>query len=84
MQERLSRRRKLEQRMEHDYTDVGVRVAPGAATELPVREGERGYSFRGSRLNKASTACWGERSSYRTRYTCSVMGISTSMRLASA
>ena len=29
----------LGQRMEHDYTDVGVRVAPGAATELPdVRE----------------------------------------------
>ncbi len=35
MQERLPRHWKLEQRMEHDYTDVGVRVAPGAATELP-------------------------------------------------
>jgi hypothetical protein len=23
--------------MEHDYKDVGVRVAPGAATELPSR-----------------------------------------------
>ena len=25
----------VEQRMEHDYTDVGVRVVPGATTELP-------------------------------------------------
>ncbi len=23
--------------MEHDYRDIGVRVAPGAATELPSR-----------------------------------------------
>ena len=26
---------KVEQRMEHDYRDVGVRVVPGATTELP-------------------------------------------------
>ena len=35
MQERLPRCRKLEQRKEHDYRDIGVRVAPGAAIELP-------------------------------------------------
>ncbi len=30
-----ARMQEVEQRREHDYTDVGVRVAPGAATELP-------------------------------------------------
>ncbi len=39
MQEQLSRCRKVEQRMEHDYKDIEVRVAPGAATELPRRAG---------------------------------------------
>jgi len=42
----------VEQRMEHDYMDVGVRVVPGATTELS-REPEPRRQIRGKVIESA-------------------------------